>query len=158
MNLCPRFIHTLYCDDVRQEVNGKMTFVGAYQGELNVQRAENTVLPKLCIVVNVQTPKAQPFDSIFIRVLKDEDVIEETYLPQEIIEAAKTVTPIVGRKYHTYGLIIELINLPIEKDCMIRVRARSESEELASAALQINLVDNASRPEMFQSVRELATN
>lgn len=142
MNLCPRFVHTLYCDDVRQEVSGKMTFVGAYQGDLNVRRVEPTILPKLCIVVNIQTPKITPFKSLLIRVLKDDSVLQEVALPQSIIDEIVDSPLSENKKYHTYGMIIELLDMPVEESCTIRVRAQSESEELASAGLRINLLDH----------------
>ena len=32
----PRYIHTLYCDDIRQETNGKAIYVGVYGNAMNI--------------------------------------------------------------------------------------------------------------------------
>jgi hypothetical protein len=45
------FGHTIFCDDIRQEVGGKFTYVGVYSGFMFVQGAFPVVLPKLCFAI-----------------------------------------------------------------------------------------------------------
>lgn len=51
----PPFAHALFCDDVRQEVNGKVTYVGVYGPDMLVTRFPVT-LPKLCVATFVSVP------------------------------------------------------------------------------------------------------
>lgn len=43
--------HVTYCDDVREEVGGKTTYVGAYKSDLIVKADFPVVLPKLAICI-----------------------------------------------------------------------------------------------------------
>ena len=54
-----RFVHTIFCDDLRQEVGNKVSFMGCYQGELFVPFVP-LLLPKLCVYVTVSTPVERP--------------------------------------------------------------------------------------------------
>jgi hypothetical protein len=42
--------HVIFCDDVRREIDGKLTLVGVYNGNLTVFGGFPAVLPKLCVV------------------------------------------------------------------------------------------------------------
>jgi hypothetical protein len=48
--------HVVFCDDVRQEIDGKLTLVGVYNGNLTVFGEFPAVLPKLCLVVWLNSP------------------------------------------------------------------------------------------------------
>lgn len=45
--------YTIFCDDVREEITGKMTFVGVYSGSLVVKALTPLQLPVLCCNVTV---------------------------------------------------------------------------------------------------------
>ena len=50
--------HVVFCDDVRQEIDGKLTLVGVYNSNLTVFGGFPAVLPKLCVVVWLNGPLA----------------------------------------------------------------------------------------------------
>ena len=66
-----RIATAIFCDDIRQEVGGKMSFMGCYQSELIVPSTP-VVLPKLCIMATVTTPIARPFKSLTIKIMIDD--------------------------------------------------------------------------------------
>ncbi|RYY85526.1 MAG: hypothetical protein EOO15_16795 [Chitinophagaceae bacterium] len=43
--------HVIFCDDIRQEVGNKLTYVGRYQGTMELDAEVPAVLPKLGLVV-----------------------------------------------------------------------------------------------------------
>lgn len=45
--------HTVFCDDIRRELNGKMTLVGSYNGAMFINGALPTTLPKFCLAVSL---------------------------------------------------------------------------------------------------------
>lgn len=67
-----RWVHAIWCDDIRQEVGNKPSFMGVYTGSLVVPSLP-TVLPRLAVWVNVWTPKAQPFKILKVRICNNED-------------------------------------------------------------------------------------
>ena len=62
-----RFVHALFCDDMRHEMGNKVSFMGCYQSELFVPFAP-LALPKLCVYVTISTPAERPFKALSIRV------------------------------------------------------------------------------------------
>jgi hypothetical protein len=43
--------YTIFCDDIRQEVGGKYSYIGAYDGKMFVQGDFPVLLSKLCLAV-----------------------------------------------------------------------------------------------------------
>ena len=138
MTYCPRFIHTMYCDDVRQEVGGKMTFVGAYQNQMLADQPGDLVLPKLCIVLTIQTPSDQPFQKLNVRLFRDDEVLQEMELPV-LLENLTNVTNGKPANFHVMGVIMTLHGMRFEKDATLRVRVQTESEELSAMGFQVVL-------------------
>ncbi len=62
-----RFVHAIFCDDMRHEMGNKVSFMGCYQSELFVPFAP-LALPKLCVYVTISTPAERPFKALSIRV------------------------------------------------------------------------------------------
>lgn len=49
----PKFEYSIICDDIRQEIGNKLTFVGTYQDQIIVSQLPCT-LPKLCFFVQYE--------------------------------------------------------------------------------------------------------
>ena len=77
-----RHILTLFCDDIRQEIGGKFSYIGVYSGGLFVPTFPIT-LPKLCLAMSAVTPADKPFQKLSFRVLKDEELLAEGMLDEE---------------------------------------------------------------------------
>lgn len=143
----PRYIHSLYCDDVRMEVGGKMSFVGVYQGQLIIHHNGPVTLPKLCIVATAQTPKEQPFERLLIKLLQDDVVVQELETPLDVLSASIKMSDSDDKSvFHNYGLIITLQPFNIMKNCVLRIRAETESEELMASGLQVILAPEEDIP------------
>lgn len=70
-------ISALYCDDIRQETGGKLSYMGTYNQSL-LLAALPAVLPKLCVMVKVSVPTSEVnFEQVIIRVLHDDAIIGE---------------------------------------------------------------------------------
>jgi hypothetical protein len=65
-----RILTAIFCDDIRQEMGNKMSFMGCYQSELLVPTTP-IGLSKLCVYATVLTPIARPFKSLTLRVVLD---------------------------------------------------------------------------------------
>jgi hypothetical protein len=60
-----RYAHAVFCDDIRQEVGGKITLVGIYAGQCLVPSIPCS-LPKLCLVLNISATRAAPVQSVTV--------------------------------------------------------------------------------------------
>ena len=147
-----RHIQTIFCDDIRHEIGGKLSYIGVYSGRLIVSQFPVT-LPKLCLALNIVTSSSEPFRSLSLSVLKNEEtlahpVLDETQLA-EACEAAVTtnvdvVSPLpvlMARFLFVFSPFI------LEGPCLLRIRAETESEELQGMALQIE----QARPEVVHA-------
>lgn len=78
-----RFVYVTYCDDIRQEVGNKLSFMGCYSADLLLNRVEGgaAVLPKLCAHVRVVTPIDQPFEALSVRALFNDEQVAEVSVP-----------------------------------------------------------------------------
>jgi hypothetical protein len=63
-----RYSHTIWCDDIRQEIGNKPSFMGVYTSQLVVPSLP-TVLPRLSLALWIVTPKETPFEKLSIKVL-----------------------------------------------------------------------------------------
>jgi hypothetical protein len=137
----PRYLHTLYCDDVRMEVGGKMTFVGVYQSDLIVQHNGPVMLPKLCVVATAQTPKEQPFKKLSFKLYRDEEIIQALETGEGDLQNLSSLSEQNPTSaFQVYGAIITIMPFSVERDCVLRVRAETEGGILTSSALRVKLL------------------
>jgi len=64
--------YTIFCDDIRNEIGGKTTFVGVYDAEMLVHADFPIVVPKLAFGIRYQEKRG---------VYTDEPVILQIYMP-----------------------------------------------------------------------------
>lgn len=133
-----RKLSVIYCDDVRQEVGNKQSYIGVYAGRLIVHKVATT-LPKLCLAVTVDTPIDEPFTALTIKVYQDDQILLESPIdlkPQPAaIEECKSYDseePRIGMK-----TIFVFSPFVVEKTCWLKVRAETESGIIRGNCLHI---------------------
>lgn len=136
-----RYLHTIYCDDVRLEVGNKQSLMGIYSSELFVPEFP-IALPKLCIVVNLVTPIDKPLKELTIKVTKDNETLIEVPVTGEQLSEPQTSIIENGEKDNpdrriALNFTLMLAPFHIEKECVLRVRALTESGELKGNGLRI---------------------
>lgn len=70
-------LEVIFCDDVRQEVGHKHSFIGVYSGDLLVKRLP-VVLPRLCVVMSLTLPEADECDSVHFRIMQGDQCLLKT--------------------------------------------------------------------------------
>ncbi|NMG16963.1 DUF6941 family protein [Aromatoleum bremense] len=133
-----RHIQTIFCDDIRHELGGKVSFIGVYSARLIVP-AFPVTLPKLCVAVNAVTPAAQPFERLTLRVLKDDELLFEAVFDEK--QLAETVESAVDENQNHHDSVLALgahvVMSPFQigGPCRLRVRAETEEGELRGLSL-----------------------
>lgn len=88
-----RYAHITFCDDIRQEVGGKVTQVGIYSGSCIVQEIP-CLLPKLCFSLTLSAPKTNPIRSVQITAIyAGEEVVKMSLSPEQIDEIMQANPP-----------------------------------------------------------------
>lgn len=137
-----RHVETLFCDDIRHELGGKLSFIGVYSSGLFVPAFPAT-LPKLCLMVKIVTPSDEPLRSLNLRVLKDEECLQEIAVDEEQLAAVSDSTEDMSdlqRKERVMMAQFMVVFSPIQFDgpCILRVRVQTENGELRGIALNVN--------------------
>ena len=150
-----RYIHVVYCDDLRPEIGNKTSFMGVYQQKMIVSQLP-AVLSKLCIFITIGTPVEEPFKSLRVFVKKDDEVIAESSLSEEILcTAQQDVSQAIERDHNddedlqgrfSVSTCLVFEGFGIDAPCRIKVRAIADGEELRGNTLKIE-VSNPLLPE-----------
>ena len=138
-----RYVHATYCDDMRQEVGGKLTLVGVYNGSLLVPSFP-VVLPKLCLALQVVTAVSEPLKDLTFRVLMDEATLAEGEMAEgdlaegfaAIVADSDDAIPEADRRF-VLGAHIIFSPIKFEQPSIIRVCIETGGEEMKSNALRV---------------------
>ncbi len=136
---------TTYCDDVRQEVGGKLSLIGVYNGVMYVPKVPVT-LPKLWIVATYSTPIGEPPTNLKVRVLKNAEPLADLDATPEYLEHLKQLAsssePIVPipdgvQRVVSSHMHVCLSPLALDGPCFLRVVAITGKCETRGLGLQI---------------------
>ncbi len=140
-----RFVFCQYCDDVRHEVDGKISLIGVYSGGLQVHGQPPAAIAKLFVVCHVGTPKEKPFEKLKIRVLHDAKELLSADAPTEsLAESAQRLQSPDGRGY-MFTLAFPLPPIQVEKDGELSVQLETEAGSTVANKLQIKIAAPAPR-------------
>lgn len=137
-----RHVETLFCDDIRHEMGGKLSFIGVYSGGLFVP-AFPVTLAKLCLSVKIVTPADEPLRSLKLRVLKDEDVLQEIVVDEAQLAAASDSTEDIteepgNERIHVTQFMLVFSPILFDGPCILGVRAQTGEGEYRGMALRVD--------------------
>lgn len=138
------FLSTTFCDDVRQEVGGKQSLIGVYNGVMFVPQFPAT-LPKLWLVAAYTTPRSKLPKRLKIRVLKNgEPLVEMDAKPEHLQQLADAGGPVVAMPKGVQQAVTShsqvcFSPLVLDGPCFLRVLAITDKGEVPGLGLQIQL-------------------
>jgi hypothetical protein len=129
----------IFCDDVRQELGNKLSYLGIYGPNLIVPSLPTTLV-KLCCVLTIRVPATSPPKRVVFRLLRDDDVIFEAELSaKDVKESAPTDDA------HTLALTIstvaQMISFEITRRCILKARAIVDGTEIRGGALELHAAE-----------------
>lgn len=142
-------ISAIYCDDIRSELGGKLSFMGVYNGDMAFQQFPVT-LQKLCAHAKLKMPYDEPAKhEVRIVLLNGEQVLGEA----KIDEAALAATPMpppdeeIPTEDRSLVLAVGFVISPFQVDGPMRIllRAYVDGEEMKGDALRIRLATDEER-------------
>lgn len=131
-----RQAYAIYADDIRYEVGNKRSIIGIYSSHLYAHEFP-LVLAKLCVSVSISTPSNQPFETLKVSLLKDQDILTEGVIPLEELAKQKDLDQMEGTAF-TMNIDHVLSPFAVQEPCVLRVRIKTEKEELKAPGLQIS--------------------
>lgn len=141
MNNISRYLDVIYCDDIRNEVGNKFSYMGIYTRELNIPSVP-LLLPKLCIVVKVVSDINDPIESVVVRVVMLKGNKEIELITTDSL-TMPTSTELHGRDSDSTCVLTQmqfvLSPFQIDEESTLRVKATTEREELLGVALRLRV-------------------
>ncbi len=137
-----RFLSTIFCDDVRQEVGGKLSLIGVYNGVMYVPQFPVT-LPKLWIMATYVVAQDKPPKSLKVRVFKNnESLADLDAMPEYLQQFANVREPVVpmpdsSQRVITSHMHVCFSPLVLDGPCVLRVDAITDKGEVRGLGLQI---------------------
>jgi hypothetical protein len=110
------YAFVVWCDDIRQEVGNKPSFMGVYTGALVVP-ALPAVLPKLCIWATLVVPASMVLDEVSL-VIKQDGQAQLLQIPPFTPEAAADLPNGVPTVSQHLMFFMTLAPLPLPAGCL----------------------------------------
>ena len=139
---------TVFCDDIRHEVNGKMTLVGCYLAEMNFNGPAPGVLPTFAALVNIRIPLGIEFTTLTLRVIKEigEDEVEEIFKADAEVSPEDRVKALSNLDNDSGDAKIAVLTFPVRwsplefaKPGFVKVRAYMDGgHEIKAGSLKVN--------------------
>lgn len=126
-----RYVHALYCDDIRRETSGKLTLVGLYGSDMVIEGQPPATIPKLNVVVVARTLSDDRFSHLHLEVLQDEEILVQTDIapPRESRNRSADWVDVRAT--------VEVRNLHVTEECILRVRVTDERAAYKAGGLII---------------------
>ena len=139
-----RFLHALYCDDLREEVGNKVSLIGVYGTELLLAKLP-AVVPKFAILVTAGAPATNPFRQFECRVSLDENILVQTKQAPSDLEALtigwdgqpEDESPSGSGRVQLLRFVFMISPFSLPNPGILRVTATTESGVLRCPALAI---------------------
>lgn len=146
---------TVFCDDIRHEINGKMTLVGCYASELNFSGPPPGVLPTFAALVHLRFSRNITFEALQITVIKVEGgesseifSANSKVAPDAFTDKSDAGEENTGEKVLSVVVPIQWTPLVFSGPALLRVRAKLDSgKEVRAGSLVINFPAEGSAEE-----------
>jgi hypothetical protein len=149
------FGHTLFCDDIRHEINGKITYVGTYRSELIVFGSLPAVLPKFVVAIWYHEQPGESDEPIEFRVfLPGDESDKPTYTSRIDPDIRQNISiddlPPVDEgsiRFFTFTVPIVVSPLILKQEGKIKVRAYRGDSEIRLGSLIVRSQQPPPKPE-----------
>lgn len=131
--------HTIFCDDIRQEVGGKLSFMGAYNGDLHIVTGEAFNLPKLAAGMTVVIPEGIEIKEPIAFALIHEVDGEPTVLVRALAEGYDLPVSAPAGRVIRVSLNFQLSPFLVDREAILKARAYVNGEEVKIGALALHL-------------------
>jgi hypothetical protein len=140
-----RFTTTLFCDDVRQEVGNKLSFMGVYNGGQLLLEKIPGVLPKLCGHVVAHTPIDKPFRALSFKAFSGDELLGSMDISPADLEKMRGQMPReVDVRMVAVGAILTFSPFVVAEPMVLRAVVATEEGELPPNRLWIRAQESAS--------------
>ncbi len=134
--------HTIFCDDIRHEIGGKISLIGIYQSEIIVREFPIT-LPKLCMIITINEKISSDGQRRVKVFFEPDDPLDknETVLLDVDYNVPEDAIKEEPEEFIMRTNRIELVAAPfkLERSGKIKVRMHQDEDEIRIGTILIKL-------------------
>jgi len=133
-----RQVQTIFCDDIRHEISGKVSYIGVYSEKLLVERLP-VILPKLCIAVKVLSSIDKPFKNLELNIYQGDDkVIYSSKIDEkQLVQVFNKPVNDIDNGVQIAQLQLILTPLKLDAECKIKVEVKTEEGIISGLGLEV---------------------
>jgi hypothetical protein len=115
------WVHVTWCDDIRQEVGNKPSFMGVYTAALIIPSLPAT-LPRLAAQIQVCYPAVRRPKNVVVKISRSDGlVLAEASVPAEVLDMVESAEETASREAaglppmgtFSLGVILAAVELPV---------------------------------------------
>jgi hypothetical protein len=129
------FGYTVFCDDIRNEVGGKVTYVGAYLSNLLVHSEYPVTLPKFCFAITIYEPHDDLADKAELKIYLPSDPDDKPSIVGDL-DFPKLEQPQDG-KFRIFRAHLVFAPVILQSDGWLRVRAERKGITMKLGSLRV---------------------
>jgi hypothetical protein len=134
-------LRAIYCDDIRNEVGGKVSLMGVYSGDMIIPSFPTT-MAKFCAQITLQFPRnAPPKQGVVLRLLSGEAVLAEAGMDQSALAGAPLppTDPEIPEEDAGLAMVVTFMLAPLQVNEPIKISLRAivDGEEMKGNAIKI---------------------
>lgn len=123
-------LQCLYCDDIRDEKEGKTTIVGWYGGEHIKLPAEGPlILPSLGVIGLVAVPSESNYKTFKLDLMLDDAILHSANVPPQIVGNLQKTADSASRGKEI-RIALKVANMQISDPGVLRLRVVVDEEEI----------------------------
>jgi hypothetical protein len=145
---------TVFCDDVRDEVSGKKTYVGVYFNEMLLPGEFPVLIPQFALAITYLEPLSDPVEEVILKVFvpgenTDSEVAADVVLPVDRVDSLDERTKDPLAEYRAHIFHFKISPFLIAREGYVKVRAYVGEREIRLGSLRVRSATDLERPSMF---------
>jgi len=130
------FMTTIFCDDVRNEVGNKLSFIGTYGANIMLAALPAT-LPRLCAVMSLYLPTETKAELITFALYRDDEVIAQADTSLSALREIKPAPDDGEERRLTIQFIAQVSPLQLAGPCRLKARAVIDGEMIKGGSVSV---------------------
>jgi hypothetical protein len=133
-------VETIFCDDIRHEVGGKLSFMGTFFEVMYVKDFP-IILPKFCISIKVVSFSSEPMPPMQIKILLGGKLLDEKKIQVEGKEKNKKTKDVEQKDKANVGRFLYAFSpLEIKNESEIEVNVFFDDEDESIKGLGLKIL------------------
>lgn len=131
-----RFVMCQFCDDIRTEVDGKVSLMGIYTGGMQVNAKLPVTLPKLCVFSHLGSPSDDQFKFLKLEILFEDQILFSSEVPETVLaEQNKHFSE--SERGHMMQFAVQISPFVISHPGYVKVQVTTETGSFIANRLQV---------------------